>query len=77
MASVGRPAPRRPTLIRIRPAGRAPNPGHWGIEALRDIRDTTFAKDACKVFCARSTRAGLRGAIVVGSDAGVAAKSAG
>jgi predicted transposase YbfD/YdcC len=31
--------------------------GHWGIEALHHIRDTTFAEDACQVRTGNAPRA--------------------
>jgi hypothetical protein len=31
--------------------------GHWAIEALRHIRDTTFAEDACQVRTGNAPRA--------------------
>jgi predicted transposase YbfD/YdcC len=31
--------------------------GHWGIEALHHIRDTTFAEDACQVRTGTAPRA--------------------
>jgi hypothetical protein len=31
--------------------------GHWGIEALRHLRDTTFAEDACQVRTGTAPRA--------------------
>jgi predicted transposase YbfD/YdcC len=31
--------------------------GHWGIEALHHLRDTTFAEDACQVRTGTAPRA--------------------
>jgi predicted transposase YbfD/YdcC len=31
--------------------------GHWGIEALHHLRDTTFAEDACQVRSGTAPRA--------------------
>jgi predicted transposase YbfD/YdcC len=39
-----------------RPPGRL-DPGHWGIEALHHVRDTTFAEDACQVRTGNAPRA--------------------